>query len=77
MIDDDTLDLVDTNRLIEAIQRRCDAMVLAYVKPAGTVDKDESARIWFEGGLYTALGLVEQIRHDLVTRNVFVKEDDE
>lgn len=43
-----------------------DAFIL--VTMAKTDDGTNATHLSYEGGFYTALGLAEQLRHDLVTR---------
>jgi hypothetical protein len=61
----DELDLVDTDDLLAAIHRRCEAFV--YLGMHERNDEADERHIYFGGGVISALGLVAWGKHKLLS----------
>lgn len=61
---------VTLEELVEEIERRTDCYCMAaIVKGEQRIPGQSLATMYFNGGFYSAIGLAEQLKHDLLNRS--------
>jgi hypothetical protein len=79
MTTDEELDLVETERLMDALYRRFDCVLIGTL--AGRNDQAEERGVYWRGGFVTAMGLAEFTRQRLLAKlqadaQIIAEEDD-
>lgn len=71
------LTLSTTEELLAEVEARFDAFALIGMLKVDQRDKGCScARVWFNGGFFTCLGLATQLQDDFLTRKVSESSED-
>lgn len=61
---DDDLDLIETERLVDALGRRCKSLLFVEVRDRNGTD---GAAVWWRGGWMAALGACRYAEHFMLS----------
>lgn len=68
------LSLVDTEHMIDALQSRCDSLVIGYVP---TANPDTRAKFRDHGSIMACLGMAVQLQHDILKFHPSLEPEDD
>jgi hypothetical protein len=63
-VTDDDLDLIETERLVDALGRRCESLLFVEVRNRNGTD---GAAVWWRGGFMAALGACRYAEHFMLS----------